>query len=221
MFRARIMEEVISIGYASVGIVALVSLFMGAVLTLQMAYNVTSPFIPKYTVGLGVRDSMILEFAPTIISIILAGKVGSSIAGEIGTMRITDQIDALDIMGINSTGYLVGPKVLASIMCIPFLVALSMILGIFGGWLAGSLSGMVPSQQYIYGIQYWFQPYYVFYAIFKSCFFAFIITSVPAYFGYHVEGGAIDVGKASTVSVVYSIVILLIVNLLITQMLLS
>ena len=147
--------------------------------------------------------------------------MGSSIAGEIGTMRITDQIDALDIMGINSTGYLVGPKVLASVLCIPFLVVLSMLLGIFGGWLAGTLSGMVPSQQYIYGIQYWFQPYYVFYAVFKSCFFAFIITSVPAYFGYHVEGGAIDVGKASTVSVVYSIVILLIVNLLITQMLLS
>lgn len=221
MYRIQIAREIEKVGYASVGIVALVSTFMGAVLTLQTAYNITSPFIPKYTVGLAVRDSIILEFAPTIICIILAGKVGSSIAGEIGTMRITDQIDALDIMGINSTGYLVGPKILAAVISVPFLVMMSMFLGVTGGWLAGSLTGEVPSQQFIYGIQYYFQPFYVVYALFKSCFFAVIITSVPAYFGYHVSGGALEVGKASTVSVVYSIVILLMVNLLITQMLLS
>lgn len=221
IYRIRIFEEVIAVGYNSVGLVALVSLFMGAVLTIQLAYNLESPLIPAYTVGLGVRDSILLEFAPTIISIILAGKVGSSIAGEIGTMRVTDQIDALDIMGVNSTGYLVGPKVIAAMISNPIIVMISMVLGIFGGWLAGVLTGEVSSSTYIYGIQYWFQPYYITYALIKTVVFAVIITSIPAYFGYHTTGGALEVGRASTVSVVYSIVVILIFNLLLTQMLLQ
>lgn len=221
IYRIRIFEEVVAVGYNSVGLVALVSLFMGAVLTLQLAYNLESPLIPTYTVGLGVRDSILLEFAPTIISIILAGKVGSSIAGEIGTMRVTDQIDALDIMGVNSTGYLVGPKVIAAMISNPIIVLISMVLGIFGGYLAGTLTGEVPSSTYIYGIQYWFQPYYITYALIKTVVFAIIITSIPAYFGYHTSGGALEVGRASTVSVVYSIVVILIFNLLLTQMLLQ
>lgn len=221
IFRQRIFEEVQNVGYDSVGLVAIVSLFMGAVLTLQLAYNLSSPLIPLYTVGLGVRDSIILEFAPTIISIILAGKVGSSIAGEIGTMRVTDQIDALDIMGVNSTGYLVGPKIIAAMVSNPIIVLISMILGVTGGWLAGVLSGEVASSTYIYGIQYLFQPYYITYALIKTVVFAVIITSIPAYFGYYTKGGALEVGKASTVSVVYSIMVILIFNLLLTQMLLQ
>jgi phospholipid/cholesterol/gamma-HCH transport system permease protein len=221
IYRQRIFEEVQNIGYDSIGLVAMVSMFMGAVLTIQLAYNIVSPLIPTYTVGLGVRDSLILEFSPTIISIILAGKVGSSIAGEIGTMRVTDQIDALDIMGVNSTGYLVGPKMIAAMICNPFIVIISIALGIFGGYMAGILTGEVSGNDFIFGIQYWFQPFYIFYALIKTVVFAAVITTVPAYFGYHTSGGALEVGRASTVSVVYSIVIILMFNLILTQMLLQ
>lgn len=221
IYRQRVFEEIQNVGYDSLGLVAIVSTFMGAVLTIQLAYNIDSPLIPLYTVGLGVRDSLILEFSPTIISIILAGKVGSSIAGEIGTMRVTDQIDALDIMGVNSTGYLVGPKMAAAVICNPFIVVISMILGMIGGYAAGILTGEVSGSTFIYGIQYWFQPFYVTYALIKTVVFAAIITTVPAYFGYHASGGALEVGRASTVSVVYSIVIVLTFNLILTQMLLQ
>lgn len=221
IYRQRVFEEVQSVGYDSIGLVAIVSTFMGAVLTIQLAYNIDSPLIPLYTVGLGVRDSLILEFSPTIISIILAGKVGSSIAGEIGTMRVTDQIDALDIMGVNSTNYLVGPKMVAAVICNPFIVIMSMILGMFGGYCAGVLTGEVSGNTFIYGLQYWFQPFYIVYALIKTVVFAVIITTVPAYFGYHASGGALEVGRASTVSVVYSIMIVLTFNLILTQMLLQ
>ena len=221
IYRQRLFEEIQNVGYASVGLVAIISSFMGAVLTIQLAYNIESPLIPLYTVGFGVRDSLILEFSPTIISIILVGKVGSSIASEMGTMRVTDQIDALDIMGVNSTGHLVGPKMLAAIICNPFIVIISIILGIFGGYVAGILTGEVAGSTFIYGIQYWFEPYYVVYALIKTVVFAVVITTVPAYFGYHVSGGALEVGRASTVSVVYSIVIILTLNLILTQMLLQ
>ncbi len=221
IYRQRIFEEVQNVGYASLGLVSIVSIFMGAVLAIQLAYNIDSPLIPMYTVGFGVRDSLILEFSPTIISIILCGKVGSSIAGEIGTMRVTDQIDALDIMGVNSTGYLVGPKMIAAIISNPFIVIISMLLGIFGGYAAGILTGEVSGNTYIYGIQFAFEPYYITYALIKTVVFAVVITTVPAYFGYHAAGGALEVGRASTVSVVYSIVIILTLNLLLTQMLLQ
>ena len=221
MYRKQIFHEVQSIGYDSIGLVALVSLFMGAVLAIQLAYNIESPLIPLYTVGFGVRDSLILEFSPTIISIILVGKVGSSIASEIGTMRVTDQIDALDIMGVNSTGYLVGPKMIAAMVCNPFIAILSMILGMFGGYAAGILTGEVAGNTFVFGLQYAFQPYYVVYALIKTVVFAAIITTVPAYFGYHASGGALEVGRASTVSVVYSIVVVLTFNLILTQMLLQ
>lgn len=221
VYRRQIFHEVQNIGYDSLGLVALVSLFMGAVLAIQLAYNIESPLIPMYTVGFGVRDSLILEFSPTIISIILVGKVGSSIASEIGTMRVTDQIDALDIMGVNSTGYLVGPKMIAAVLCNPFIAINSMILGMFGGYAAGILTGMVPGNTFVYGIQFAFQPYYISYALIKTAVFAVIITTVPAYFGYHTTGGALEVGRSSTVSVVYSIVVVLTFNLILTQMLLQ
>jgi phospholipid/cholesterol/gamma-HCH transport system permease protein len=221
MYRKQIFHEVQSIGYDSLGLVALVSLFMGAVLAIQLAYNIESPLIPMYTVGFGVRDSLILEFSPTIISIILVGKVGSSIASEIGTMRVTDQIDALDIMGVNSTGYLVGPKMIAALICNPFIAIISMILGLLGGYAAGIMTGMVSGNTFVYGMQFGFQPFYITYALIKTAVFAVIITTVPAYFGYHTTGGALEVGRSSTVSVVYSIVVVLTFNLILTQMLLQ
>lgn len=214
-------KEVDNIGINSLGIVAIVSTFMGAVTTIQTAYNMESPWIPDYAVGLAVRDSIILEFAPTIISIILAGKIGSNVASEIGTMRVYEQIDALEIMGVNASSFLILPKIMAALILIPLLVILAMFLGIGGGWLFGVLSGVVTSSKYIYGITYWFIPFYVTYAIIKTFVFAFIITAVPSYFGYYTSGGAVEVGRSSTQAVVYSTIIILLTNLIITQMLLA
>jgi phospholipid/cholesterol/gamma-HCH transport system permease protein len=215
------MYEINSLGINSLPIVSIISLFTGAVITIQTAYNVDSPFIPLYTVGLATRDSIILEFSPTIISLILAGKVGSSIASEIGTMRVTEQIDALEIMGINSSSYLVLPKILAALIINPFLIIISMGLGIFGGWFFGTLAGSVTTTEYLYGIQYAFRPFYVTYALVKTFFFAFIITAIPSYYGYYTSGGALEVGSSSTKAVVYSSIYILVVNFILTQLLLS
>ncbi len=221
VFFRQTVFEFDKLGLDSLGIVAIISVFMGAVITLQTAYNIESPLIPKYTVGLASRDSILLEFSSTIVCLILAGKVGSSIASEIGTMRVTEQIDALEIMGINSAAYLAGPKILAMVLSVPFLVILSMGIGITGGWLAGHLSGVVPSQEYLYGILYAFNPFYVAYSVIKSIIFAFIISSVSSYWGYHTSGGALEVGRVSTKAVVTSSVLILLFNLLITQLLLA
>src|SRR5687768_11981966 len=161
----QIIFEINSLGIGSLGIVAIISIFMGAVITIQSAFGFSSPWIPLYAVGLATRDSIILEFSPTIVSLILAGKVGSSIASEIGTMRVTEQIDALEIMGINSSGYLIMPKIIAAVLINPFLIIISMFLGLFGGWLFGILTGVVSSYEFIYGIQYQFKPYNVTYAL--------------------------------------------------------
>ncbi|MBX7182311.1 MAG: ABC transporter permease [Bacteroidia bacterium] len=217
----RFMEELFNLGIGSIGIVSIVSLFMGAVITIQGAYNFSSPWIPLYAVGLATRDTMILEFSPTIISVILCGKVGSSIAGEIGTMRVTEQIDALEIMGVNSRAFLILPKIFASVIFNPVLVTMSMVLGIFGGWIGGVLSGATTTFEYVYGITYLFVPYYVTYALTKTVVFAFLISSVSAYHGYYTEGGALEVGKASTKAVVYSILSILIANYFLTQLLLT
>jgi phospholipid/cholesterol/gamma-HCH transport system permease protein len=221
LFIKQIVKEIDLLGVSSVGIVLIISVFMGAVITLQTAYNIDSPLIPKYTVGLASRDSIILEFSSTILSLILAGKVGSNIASEIGTMRVTEQIDALEIMGINSASFLVLPKIVAFVIILPFLVILSMGIGIIGGYLAGTLTGVVPSSEYIYGVQYAFRPFYIVYSLIKSVFFAFIISSVSAYWGYHTNGGALEVGRSSTVAVVVSSVQILLFNLLLTQLLLT
>jgi phospholipid/cholesterol/gamma-HCH transport system permease protein len=220
-FGRQLMYEINSLGINSLPIVSIISLFTGAVITIQTAYNVDSPFIPLYTVGLATRDSIILEFSPTIISLILAGKVGSSIASEIGTMRVTEQIDALEIMGINSSSYLVLPKILAALIINPFLIIISMGLGIFGGWFFGTLAGSVTTTEYLYGIQYAFRPFYVTYALVKTFFFAFIITAIPSYYGYYTSGGALEVGSSSTKAVVYSSIYILVVNFILTQLLLS
>jgi phospholipid/cholesterol/gamma-HCH transport system permease protein len=221
IYYKQTVKEVISLGIRSIGIVTIISFFMGAVITLQTAYNTENPIYPTYLIGLGCRDSILLEFSSTIVALILAGKVGSNIASEIGTMRVTEQIDALELMGVNSASYLILPKIVATLLFNPFLTLISIIVGIVGGWIAGTASGVITSQDFIYGIQYAFIPYYVTYAIIKTLFFAFIITSISAYQGYYVEGGSLEVGRASTKAVVYSSVTLLLFNVILTQLLLS
>lgn len=216
----QIIYEINSLGTGSLWLIAIISIFMGGVITIQSAYNFTSPFIPLYAVGLGTRESIILEFSPTIISLILAGKVGSNIASEIGTMRISEQIDALEIMGINSASYLILPKVIAAMFINPFLIVISMFLGIFGGYIMGIATGACTSYEYIFGIQSFFIPFNVYYSLTKTVLFAFVITSVSAYHGYYTVGGALEVGQASTKSVVYNSILILIINLIITQIML-
>jgi phospholipid/cholesterol/gamma-HCH transport system permease protein len=220
VYYKQILYEIDSLGIGSLGLIAIISVFMGGVITIQSAYNFTSPFIPLYAVGLGTRESIVLEFSPTIISLILAGKVGSNIASEIGTMRISEQIDALEIMGINSAGYLILPKIVAAMFINPFLIVISMFLGVLGGYLMGVASGACSSYEYIFGIQSFFVPFNIYYSLTKTIVFAFIITSVAAYQGYYTTGGALEVGKASTRSVVYNSILILIANLVITQLML-
>lgn len=214
-------KEIEKLGLNSIGIVAIVSAFMGAVITIQTAYNTTSPFLPSYLVGLAARDSILLEFSSTIVGLILAGKVGSNIASEIGTMRVTQQIDALEVMGVNSSSYLILPKVVAAILFNPFLTMLSIVVGIVGGWSVGVFTGVVTTQEYIDGIQYAFIPYYITYALIKTVVFAFLITTISAFYGYTVEGGSLEVGRASTKAVVVSSIQILLFNLILTQILLS
>jgi phospholipid/cholesterol/gamma-HCH transport system permease protein len=221
IFRKRLMTEIESIGLGSIPIVALMSIFMGAVITLQTMSNMDSPMLPVEVIGFVTRQSTILEFSPTIISLILAGKIGSNIASEIGTMRVTEQIDALDIMGVNSANYLVLPKIVAGVLSFPVVITISMGLSLFGGWLACVQSGLLSSNDYIKGLQYWFQPIDIFYGLVKTLFFAFIIVSISSYHGYYTKGGALDVGKSSTKAVVYSSVVLLLMNLVLTQILLT
>ena len=221
IFRDRIFEEINILGIGSLGIVAIISVFIGAVITIQSAFNFSNPLVPVYAVGVAVRDSMILEFSPAIISLILAGKIGSSIASEIGTMRITEQIDALEIMGINSAGYLIQPKIIAAMLFSPVLVIFSMFLGILGGYVFGVLSGVVTSYEFILGVTYQFKPFNVTYALIKGVVFAFIIASVPAYHGFYTKGGSLEVGRSSTKGVVYSSVLILAFDLILTQLLLA
>lgn len=221
VFYRQIAIEMDNLGVDSLGIVAIISVFMGAVLTIQMAFNVDSPLIPLYTIGFATRQSVVLEFSPTIISLILAGKVGSRIASEIGTMRVTEQIDALEVMGINSASHLILPKIIASVLINPALISISMFLAIFGGWLSGVLTGLVSSQEFIYGIRAFFHAYDILYAFIKTMVFAFIITSVSGYHGFITKGGALEVGGASTKAVVYSSILIILFNLVLTQLLLA
>ena len=217
----QVMREIENVGINSFGIVVIISLFVGAVITIQVNFNIENPLLPTYLVGLTVRDSLLLEFSSTMMALILAGKVGSSIASELGMMRITEQIDALEVMGINSASYLIMPKMIAAVVFFPILCLLSIIVGLFGGYLACSLGNVVPASVYIDGIQYAFQPYYVSYALTKTVFYALIITSVSAYYGYFVKGGAVDVGKSSTKAVVHSSILILLANLILTRTILS
>ena len=221
VFRETLFREIEDLGLKSLGIVMFISFFIGGVVAIQTALNVESPFIPKYLIGFATKRSMILEFGPTFTSVILAGKVGSYIASSMGTMRVTEQIDALEIMGINSLNYLVLPKVVATLLFYPLLVLIAMFLGIYGGWAAGILTDLFYSVDYIDGVQLDFNPYFIKYAIIKTIVFAFVIATVPAYHGYYVKGGSLEVGRASTQAVVWTSVVIILLNYFLTQMLLG
>lgn len=220
IFFKQLILEIEKIGLNSLGIVIIISLFMGAVVTIQATLNLINPLLPNYLIGLATRDSLILEFSPTMIALILAGKVGSNVASEIGSMRVTEQIDALEIMGVNSANFLILPKIIAAMFFFPFLVIISMGIGMFGGWL-GSISVDVTTADFLEGLKYEFIPFYVTYALTKTIVFAFIITTVSSYYGYFTKGGALEVGVSSTKAVVYSSIVVLIFNFILTKLLLA
>jgi phospholipid/cholesterol/gamma-HCH transport system permease protein len=221
MFFRQFPKELEKLGLESLPIVAIISVFIGFIMTMQTKLNTENPLLPTYSTGLVTRDTLLLEFSSTIMCLILAGKVGSNIASEIGTMRITEQIDALEIMGVNSANYLILPKITAFIVMMPFLVVFSMALGLGGGYFVGVLTNIMTTGDYLVGIQYAFIPFYVFYAIVKSLFLAFIISSVSAFYGYYSYGGALDVGKSSTNAVVNSSILILFFDILITKIMLN
>ncbi|ALJ04826.1 ABC transporter permease [Pseudalgibacter alginicilyticus] len=204
----------------SLGIIAFISFFVGGVITIQTALNIDSPLIPKYLVGFATRQSIILEFAPTFTSIIMAGKVGSFITSSIGTMRVTEQIDALEVMGINSLNYLVLPKTIA-LLLYPFAIAIGMFLGILGGMVACIIGGYGTVENYVMGIQTDFESFHVIYSFIKTFVFAFLLATIPSFHGYYMKGGALEVGKASTTSFVWTSVAIILLNYVLTQMLLS
>lgn len=213
--------EISKLGVDSIPLVIIISLFIGAVITIQMTINIVSPLIPAYSTGLATREILLLEFSSSIMSLILAGKVGSNIASEIGTMRVTEQIDAMDIMGINSANFIVLPKIVGFVLFVPVLCVLSMFMGLFGGWFIAKFTTMLSVENYVFGIQSFFNEWYVWYGIIKTYFFAFIITSVAAFYGYYVKGGALEVGKASTNAVVASSILILLADVILTKLLLQ
>jgi phospholipid/cholesterol/gamma-HCH transport system permease protein len=208
------------IGIGSLGIVSIVSVFMGAVSAVQTAYQLVSPLIPKTTIAQIVRDTVILEFSPTLVCIVLAGVVGSKIASELGNMRVSEQIDALEIMGINTKTFLVLPKIGAAMTMIPLLVIISMVLGIWGGRLAGNASGILSNDTFDRGLSGSFVAFNVWFALIKAYTFAFIISSIPAYYGYHVQGGALEIGRSSTKAVVVSCILILLADYALAALLL-
>ncbi|SFC83260.1 MlaE family ABC transporter permease [Algibacter pectinivorans] len=220
VMKQLILKDIDDLIIGSLGIAAFISFFVGGVVTIQTALNIDSPLIPKYLVGFATRQSIILEFAPTFMSIIMAGKVGSFITSSIGTMRVTEQIDALEVMGINSLNYLVFPKFIA-LLLYPFIISIAMFLGILGGMAACVYGGFSSLEDYIVGIQTDFETFHVIYAFIKTFVFAFILATVPSFHGYFMKGGALEVGKASTTSFVWTSVVIIILNYFLTQMLLS
>ncbi len=223
VFHRLVMREINDLGINSLGLVIFTSFFVGAVVAIQMYNNFTTSVIPipLYYVGYATKVVLVLEFAPTIISVILGGKVGSYIASSIGTMRVTEQIDALDIMGVNSISFLVFPKVIASVFFNPLLIMISIIMGLFGGYIAGQSTGKWSSVDYIQGLQMPMPTFFFYYAFIKTVFFAFLISTIPAYYGYYVKGGSLEVGRNSTQAVVWTIVMIIIVNLILTQLILD
>ncbi|MFT4070698.1 MAG: ABC transporter permease [Dysgonamonadaceae bacterium] len=221
IFFKQYINEVQKLGIDSIVIVIIISFFIGAVIVVQIALNMNNGFLPRYTVGYVSREIIILEFSSSIMALIMAGKVGSNIASEIGSMRISEQIDALEIMGVNSANYLILPKVVALMSFIPVLVVLSMFLGIIGGYSVCHFTNIVAVSDFEYGIQSFFKPFYVWYSIIKSIFFAYIISTISAFYGYYAEGGSLEVGKASTNAVVMSSILILISDLVITNLMMQ
>jgi len=220
VFMRQLFTEFFDIGVGSFGIVVVISIFMGAVVSILVAYNLNNPLIPRTMIGYSTREMAILEFSPTILSLILAGKVGSSIASQIGTMRVTEQIDALDIMGINPANFLIFPKLVAAIFINPALIIFSMAVSIFGGYLVGVFTNLFTPAEYVLGLRIFFDAFSIFYALIKTVVFAIIIVTVAGYQGYIIKGGSIEVGRASTKSVVYASILIIIFNLILTQTLL-
>ncbi|WP_430615139.1 MlaE family ABC transporter permease [Flavobacterium sp. JP2137] len=220
VMRELIFKEIDELIIGSLGIVAFLSFFVGGVVAIQTALNLTNPLIPKYLIGFATRQSVILEFAPTFISIIMAGKMGSFITSTIGTMRVTEQIDALEVMGINSLNYLVFPKLVA-LSLYPFVIGISMFLGVLGGWVAGVAGGFVTSEEFITGLQDEFIPFHIVYAFIKTALFGFLLGTIPSFYGYYMSGGALEVGKASTTAFVWTSVAIILTNYILTQLLLS
>ncbi|MBX2932339.1 MAG: ABC transporter permease [Chitinophagaceae bacterium] len=220
MYWKEFMHQCVEIGIGALPIVIIISLFLGAVTTVQTAYQLVSPLVPQTTIAQIVRDSVILELSPTVVSIVLAGVVGSKIASELGNMQITEQIDAQEIMGINTRSYLILPKITAALVVIPCLIVLSAVLAIWGGRTAGSMSGIIATDIFDIGLRFNFTPYNVFFALSKAYTFAFIVSSVPAYYGYHVKGGALEIGRASTKAVVVSCILILLADYVLAALLL-
>lgn len=221
VFFRRTVAEMSKLGVDSIPLVMIISVFIGAVIAIQMQLNIASPLIPAYSVGLATRDIVLLEFSNSILCLILAGKVGSNIASEIGTMRVTEQIDALDIMGVNSANFLVLPKIIGFLIYMPVLVVFCIFTSFLGGVLISVFTAIIPLNRFIYGLQTMFSEWYVWYGLIKSLFFSFIITSVAAFYGYFVKGGALEVGKASTNAVVASSILILLLDVVLTKLLLQ
>jgi phospholipid/cholesterol/gamma-HCH transport system permease protein len=220
VMKQLILKEIDDLIIDSLGIVCFISFFVGGVVAIQTALNLTNPLIPKYLIGFATRQSIVLEFAPTFISIIMAGKMGSFITSSIGSMRVTEQIEALEVMGVNALNYLVFPKMVAAALY-PFVIGIAMFLGIFGGYLAGVYGGFTTSQEFITGIQNEFIPFHIAYAFIKTLVFAFLLATIPSFHGFYMKGGALEVGKASTVSFVWTSVVIILMNYILTQLLLS
>ena len=222
MFFKQLLKEIYKLGFDSLWIVIIISIFIGTVIAIQISLNISSPLIPKFTIGYTTREIILLEFSSSIMCLILAGKIGSNIASEIGTMRVTEQIDAMEIMGVNSANFLILPKIVGLMVFIPVLVIFSMFTGILGG-IAASYStgtGMTPAS-FEYGLQFYFNQFYVWYSIIKSVIYAFIIASIASYYGYNVKGGALEVGKASTDAVVMSSIMILLADVILTDLMLT
>jgi phospholipid/cholesterol/gamma-HCH transport system permease protein len=220
VMRKLILKEIDDLIVGSLGIVAFISFFVGGVVAIQTALNLTNSFIPKYLIGYATRESIILEFAPTFISIVMAGKMGSFITSSIGTMRVTEQIDALEVMGVNSLNYLVFPKLIASLLY-PFLIGISMFIGILGGYIASVYGGFGNSSDFIDGLQRDFIPFHIGYAFIKTLIFALLLATIPSFHGYYMKGGALEVGKASTIAFVWTSVTIILMNYILTQLLLT
>ena len=216
-----VLDECVRIGVNSIFLFVLVSTFIGAVSTVQTAFNLVAPYIPKYVISQVVREMTVLELAPTVMAIVYAGKVGSSMSGNLGTMRITEQIDALEVMGINSINYLVLPKIVASILMYPLLVIVSGVCALMGGYLVGIITGILAPTEYIYGIRYLFNPFTITFALIKAVTFGFLVASISSYKGYYTEGGALEVGISSTKAVTTSVIAILLADYLLAQLLLS
>ncbi len=220
-FFKRYTNEIYKLGIDSVPLILIVSLFIGSLCTILIKINMSNPILPRYTVGLSTREIILLEFSSTILCLILSGKIGSNIASEIGTMRVTEQIDALDIMGINSANYLIMPKIMGMVTIMPFLVVICMGTSLFGGWGICVLTGIETPETFLFGIQTSFTEWYVWFALIKSLFFAYIISSISAYFGYSVNGGSVEVGKSSTDAVVMSNIMILVADVILTKLMLQ